>query len=87
MGTLCIDLSIPEEEIDENDPLTWSLVWFDHEEFDWNEEYLSEDGLLHGSKALPDLKKLLELYFTEHWKNALSKRRVSNPLTNGIRIP
>ena len=59
----CIDLSIPEEEIDENDPLTWSLVWFDHEEFDWNEEYLSEDGLLHGSKALPDLKKLLELYF------------------------
>ena len=62
-GPLCIDLSIPEEEIDENDPLTWSLVWFDHEEFDWNEEYLSEDGLLHGSKALPDLKKLLELYF------------------------
>ena len=69
-GPLCIDLSIPEEEIDENDPLTWSLVWFDHEEFDWNEEYLSEDGLLHGSKALPDLKKLLELYFY----GALEKR-------------
>ena len=31
---------------------------------------LSEDGLLHGSKALPDLKKLLELYFY----GALEKR-------------
>ena len=62
-GPLCIDLSKPEEAIDENDPLTWSLVWFDHEEFAWDEEYLGEDGLLHGSEALPDLKRLLELYF------------------------
>lgn len=62
-GPLCIDLSKPEEAIDENDPLTWSLVWFDHEEFSWDEEYLGEDGLLHGREALPDLKKLLELYF------------------------
>lgn len=29
-GLLCIDLSKPEEAIDENEPLTWSLVWFDH---------------------------------------------------------
>lgn len=62
-GPLCIDLSKPEEVVDENDPLTWSLVWFDHEEFDWDKEYLGEDGLLHGSEALPDFKKLLELYF------------------------
>ena len=62
-GPLCIDLSMPAEESDENNPLTWSLVWFDHEEFNWDEQYLGEDGLLHGMKALPDLKTLLELYF------------------------
>lgn len=62
-GTLCIDLSRPEAEIDEDDEDTWSLVWFDHEEFDWEEEYLGEDGLLHGEPALPSLKVLLELYF------------------------
>ena len=39
------------------------MVWFDHEEFDWDQKYLSEDGLLHGRAALPNLKVLLELYF------------------------
>lgn len=62
-GPLCIDLSKPESEADENNSRTWSLVWFDHEEFDWDERYLGDDGLLHGRKALPDLKTLLELYF------------------------
>ena len=62
-GPLCIDLSQPEDKIDEKDESTWSLVWFDHEEFDWDQQYLGEDGLLHGHKALPDLKTLLELYF------------------------
>lgn len=62
-GPLCIDLSVPEEEVDEKNEETWSLVWFDHEDFDWDEQYLGKDGLLHGSKALPDLKTLLELYF------------------------
>lgn len=62
-GPLCIDLSQPEDKIDEKDESTWSLVWFDHEEFDWDHQYLGEDGLLHGKKALPNLKALLELYF------------------------
>lgn len=62
-GILCIDLSKPENEVDEDDEDTWSLVWFDHEEFEWDEEYLGEDGLLHGEPALPSLKVLLELYF------------------------
>lgn len=62
-GHLCIDLSKSEDEIDEDDEDTWSLVWFDHEEFDWNEEYLGKDGMLHGDAALPSLKMLLELYF------------------------
>lgn len=36
-GPLCIDLSRPEEQIDENRKETWSLVWFDHEEFEQEE--------------------------------------------------
>ena len=62
-GPLCIDLSRPEEKTDPDDPSTWSLVWFDHEEFDWDKTYLGDDGLLHGSKAAPDLKAYLEVYF------------------------
>lgn len=62
-GSLCIDLSRPEDEVDENNVDTWSLVWFDHEVSDWDQEYLGEDGLLHGIAALPNLKVLLELYF------------------------
>ena len=62
-GPLCIDLSRPEDEVDENNMDTWSLVWFDHEEFHWDQEYLGEDGLLHGQAAFPNLKVLLELFF------------------------
>ena len=62
-GPLCIDLSRSEDEVDENNEDTWSLVWFDHEEFDWDQAYLGEDGLLHGQPALPSFKVLLELYF------------------------
>lgn len=62
-GPLCIDLSRPEDKVDEENEDTWSLVWFDHEEFDWDEWYLGDDGLLHGRGALPSLKVLLEWYF------------------------
>ncbi|MDE5697216.1 MAG: SMI1/KNR4 family protein [Lachnospiraceae bacterium] len=63
-GPLCIDLSNPENEVVGTDKNTWSLVWFDHEEFAWDEVYLDDDdGLLHGSSAAPTLKKLLEWYF------------------------
>ena len=34
-----------------------------YEDFDWDEEYLGEDGLLHGQVALPSLKVLLDWYF------------------------
>lgn len=62
-GELCIDLSRPEDKIDEEDESTWSLVWFDHEDFDWTEQYLGDDGRLYGHPALPSLKVLLEWYF------------------------
>ena len=42
---------------------TWSVVWFDHEDFEWEQSYLGEDGLLHGQPAAPDFKTLLEWYF------------------------
>lgn len=63
-GPLCIDLSRPEDKVDKENSETWSLVWFDHEDFDWDEQYLDDsDGLLHGKDAAPDLKTLIEWYF------------------------
>lgn len=62
-GPLCIDLSMSEEEVDEDDEDTWSLVWFDHEEFDWEECYLGDDDHLYGQPAAPNFRMLLEWYF------------------------
>lgn len=62
-GPLCFDLTCPEESVDFKDTDTWSLVWFDHEEFDWDELYLQDDGLVHGDKIIPDFKTLIEWYF------------------------
>ena len=62
-GTLCIDLNLAKQAANLEDASTWSLVWFDHEEFDWEEEYLDEDGLLYGRPAAPDFKTLMEWYF------------------------
>ena len=59
-GPMCLDLSRPEESVDPDREETWAVVWFDHEEFDWDRRYLGEDGLLHGRPAAPDLKTLLE---------------------------
>ncbi|MEI3361125.1 MAG: SMI1/KNR4 family protein [Oscillospiraceae bacterium] len=59
-GPMCLDLSRPEESVDPDNEETWAVVWFDHEEFDWDRRYLGEDGLLHGRPAAPDLKTLLE---------------------------
>ena len=63
-GPLCIDLSKDEALVDRGDTSTWSLVWFDHEEFNWGEDYLGEDGLLHGRSAAPTLEELLKWYFS-----------------------
>ena len=62
-GPLCLDLTKQDENTSEDDEETWSLVWFDHEEFDWTDLYLGEDGLLHGTPAAPNLRTLLEWYF------------------------
>ena len=61
-GPLCLDLS-REGKVDPQNTDTWSVVWFDHEDFEWEQSYLGEDGLLHGQSAAPDFKTLLEWYF------------------------
>ena len=62
-GPLCIDLSVAEDDISIDDMETWSLQWFDHEEFDWEEEYMNDSGQIKGEFAAPDFKSLLEWYF------------------------
>ena len=61
-GPLCLDLS-REGNVDPQNADTWSVAWFDHEDFEWEQSYLGEDGLLHGQPAAPDFKTLLEWYF------------------------
>lgn len=61
-GPLCLDLS-REGNADPKNTDTWSVVWFDHEDFAWDKTYLRKDGLLHGQPAAPDFKTLLEWYF------------------------
>lgn len=62
-GPLCLDLSRADALVDPHDETTWSVVWFDHESFDWPAEYAAADGLLHGRAAAPDLRTLLAWYF------------------------
>ncbi|MDE7272745.1 MAG: SMI1/KNR4 family protein [Lachnospiraceae bacterium] len=79
-GPLCIDLSRPEDNVDIENRDTWSLVWFDHEDFDWDEQYLDDsDGLLHGQSAAPDLKTLIEWYFCGSVEKAYEEETSEKP--------
>lgn len=62
-GPLCLDLTKSENDADEDDESTWTLVWFDHEEFNWAAYYGGADGRLHGRPAAPNLRTLLKWYF------------------------
>lgn len=73
-GPLCLDLTKAEEMADEEDENTWSLVWFDHEEFDWGDYYLEEDGLLHGTPAAPNFQTLLDWYFCGSLESEFEKQ-------------
>lgn len=70
---------ISEQMVDGDDEDTWSLVWFDHEDFDWDEQYLGEDGLLHGQAALPSLKVLLDWYFYGELENKYEQEEGVKP--------
>lgn len=63
-GTLCIDTSKKEENVLIDDPSTWQICWFDHEETDWKDaEYIDENGEVIGDILLPDYKAFLKLYY------------------------
>lgn len=62
-GPMVLDLRRPESEVDLDDEDTWSIRWFDHEEFEWDEIYSDEDGEIVGNPLFPDLQTLLEFYF------------------------
>lgn len=63
-GPLCIDTEIKKEDIDINDPTTWQIRWFDHEEFDWVEcGYIDDNGKIVGRSFFPDFETFIRLYF------------------------
>lgn len=74
-GPLCLDLSKPDDAVDINDESTWNLVWFDHEDMDWEKEYMDADGIIQGHLAAPDFKTLLEWYFCGKFDAAYNRQR------------
>ncbi len=63
-GALCIDTAKLPENVDYNDPSTWLLCWFDHEELDFEAAgYLDENGEIIGDILLPDFETFIKLYF------------------------
>ena len=60
-GPLCIDTHKSIENIDYDDYSTWSLVWFEFDEFFGGETL--EDYIEAAQPAAPDLKELMEWYF------------------------
>ncbi len=63
-GALCIDTGKLPENVDYNEPSTWLLRWFDHEEFDFEAAgYIDENGEIIGDILLPDFETFIKLYF------------------------
>lgn len=62
-GPMVLDLRRPESEVDLDDEDTWSIRWFDHEEFEWDEIYADEDDSIVGEPLFPDFRTLLEFYY------------------------
>ena len=60
-GPLCIDTRGDSRSIQYDNKKTWTLVWFDHEEFFEAKEYA--DFKKAERPAAPDLRELMEWYF------------------------
>ena len=78
-GALCIDLRVNEEDVDIRDRKTWSLHFFDHEEFDWQKCYTDDKGMASGQKVVPDFRTLLEWYFYGKFDKAYEEDEVEKP--------
>lgn len=66
-GPLCIDTNKSGELVKYDDKKTWSLVWFDHEEFFGGDKL--EDFVSQAIPAAPDFKELLSWYFLDKYRN------------------
>lgn len=66
-GPLCIDTHKSLEEVDYNNKQTWTVVWFDHEEFFGGEMY--EDFTDAAIPAAPNFSEFMEWYFLDKYKD------------------
>lgn len=65
-GPVCIDTSIDESKVDYEDPSTWSIRWFDHEEFDFKKAgYMDDEGNITGNIMFPTFKAFMEIHFKD----------------------
>lgn len=69
-GPLCIDTNKCLEQVVYNDKKTWTMVWFDHEEFFGGEKY--EDFTNVAIPAAPDFREFMEWYFLDKYKNIVT---------------
>ena len=66
-GPLCIDTHKSLDEVDYNSKETWTVVWFDQEEFWGGEMY--EDFTDVAIPAAPDFHELMEWYFMDKYED------------------
>ncbi len=66
-GPLCIDTHKCLNQVVYNNKRTWTMVWFDHEEFFGGEKY--EDFVDVAIPAAPDFHEFMEWYFLDKYKN------------------
>ena len=65
-GPLCIDTHKALEQVDYKNKKTWTMVWFDHEEFWGGETY--EEIACAATPAAPDFREFMEWYFLDKYK-------------------
>ena len=65
-GTLCIDTHKALEQVVYRNKKTWTMVWFDHEEF-WGADTYEEIAQA-ATPAAPDFREFMEWYFLDKYK-------------------
>jgi len=77
-GPICFDTERYKEDVNLDDPKTWQLRWFDHEEFDWQrEEYIDDKGKVIGHPLFPDIETFIKLYFYGIFDKAFQRQNIS----------
>lgn len=75
-GALCIDTSKKKEDVRLDDPDTWQLRWFDHDEFDWSAVgYVDDNHELKGDILFPDFESFIRLYFYGIYDEAYKRQQ------------